>query len=68
MSVRGAAFLGIGAMVGPEAFFEVKYLAHAQQMEALDVIPEVAQRFAIDQAAHQAAVISTINFVPAGNP
>ena len=38
----------IGAMVGPEAFFEVKYLAHAKQMEALDVIPEVAQRFAID--------------------
>ena len=29
-------------MVGPEAFFEVKYLAHAKQMEALDVIPEVA--------------------------
>jgi pyruvate ferredoxin oxidoreductase alpha subunit len=38
----------IGAMVGPEAFFEVKYLAHAKQMQALDVIPEVAQRFAID--------------------
>jgi pyruvate ferredoxin oxidoreductase alpha subunit len=38
----------IGAMVGPEAFFEVKYLAHAKQMEALDVIPQVAQRFAID--------------------
>ena len=36
----------IGAMVGREAFFEVKYLAHAKQMEALDVIPEVAQRFA----------------------
>ena len=38
----------IGAMVGPEAFFEVKYLAHAKQMQALDVIPEVSQRFAID--------------------
>jgi pyruvate ferredoxin oxidoreductase alpha subunit len=38
----------IGAMVGPEAFFEVKYLAHAKQMQALDVIPKVAQRFAID--------------------
>ena len=35
-------------MVGPEAFFEVKYLAHAKQMEALDVIPEVAQPFAVD--------------------
>ena len=38
----------IGAMVGPEAFFEVKYLAHAKQMQALDVIPEVAQRFAVE--------------------
>ena len=38
----------IGAMVGPEAFFEVRYLAHAKQMQALDVIPEVGQRFAVD--------------------
>ena len=38
----------IGAMVGPEAFFEVRYLAHAKQMQALDVISQVAQRFAID--------------------
>ncbi len=38
----------IGAMVGPEAFFEVKYLGHAKQMQALDVIPEVAQQFAVD--------------------
>ena len=36
----------IGAMVGPEAFFEVKYLAHAKQMQALDLIPEVAGDFA----------------------
>ena len=35
----------IGAMVGPEAFFEVKYLAHAKQMEALDLIPRVAAEF-----------------------
>ena len=35
----------IGAMVGPEAFTEVKYLAHAKQMQALDVIPEVAAEF-----------------------
>jgi len=38
----------IGAMVGPEAFFEVRYLAHAKQMQALDVIPEVAQQFAVE--------------------
>ena len=45
----------IGAMVGPEAFFEVKYLAHAKQMQALDVIPEVAQSFASTSAARPAA-------------
>jgi len=35
----------IGAMVGPEAFAEVKYLAHAKQMQALDAIPEIAAEF-----------------------
>jgi pyruvate ferredoxin oxidoreductase alpha subunit len=35
----------IGAMVGPEAFTEVKYLAHAKQMQALDAIPSVAADF-----------------------
>lgn len=35
----------IGAMVGPEAYAEVKYLAHAKQMQALDVIPAVAADF-----------------------
>jgi pyruvate ferredoxin oxidoreductase alpha subunit len=36
----------IGAMVGPEAFTEVRYLAHAKQMQALDLIPQVAADFA----------------------
>jgi pyruvate ferredoxin oxidoreductase alpha subunit len=36
----------IGAMVGPEAFAEVKYLMHAKQMQALDVIPDIAAEFA----------------------
>ncbi|HTX30357.1 MAG TPA: transketolase C-terminal domain-containing protein [Solirubrobacteraceae bacterium] len=35
----------IGAMVGPEAFTEVKYLAHYKQMQALDLIPEIAGAF-----------------------
>jgi pyruvate ferredoxin oxidoreductase alpha subunit len=35
----------IGAMVGPEAFTEVKYLAHYKQMRALDLIPEIAAQF-----------------------
>ena len=35
----------IGAMVGPEAFTEVKYLMHAKQVQALDAIPEIAGDF-----------------------
>ena len=35
----------IGAMVGPEAFTEVRYLAHAKQMQALDLVPEIASEF-----------------------
>ena len=35
----------IGAMVGPEAFTEVKYLMHAKQLQALDVIPRIAADF-----------------------
>lgn len=37
--------VSIGAMVGPEAFMEVKYLAHAKQMQALDLIPQYAAEF-----------------------
>ncbi len=35
----------IGAMVGPEAFMEVRYLAHAKQMQALELIPGYAEEF-----------------------
>jgi pyruvate ferredoxin oxidoreductase alpha subunit len=35
----------IGALVGPEAFSEVKYLAHAKQLQALDLIPQVSAEF-----------------------
>ena len=35
----------IGAMVGPEAFMEVRYLAHDKQLQALGVIPEIQQEF-----------------------
>ena len=37
--------VSIGAMVGPEAFTEVRYLAHAKQMQALDLIPAWAAQF-----------------------
>jgi pyruvate ferredoxin oxidoreductase alpha subunit len=37
--------VSIGAMVGPEAFSEVRYLAHAKQMQALELIPQLAEQF-----------------------
>ncbi len=37
--------ISIGAMVGPEAFTEVRYLAHAKQMQALELIPGWADEF-----------------------
>jgi pyruvate ferredoxin oxidoreductase alpha subunit len=38
--------VSIGAMVGPEAFMEVRYLAHAKQNQALLRIPQIADEFA----------------------
>jgi len=40
-----AAPISIGAMVGPEAFTEVRFLAHHKQMQALDEIPGIATEF-----------------------
>ncbi len=37
--------VSIGAMVGPEAFMEVRYLAHEKQMQALEMIPQLAGEF-----------------------
>jgi pyruvate ferredoxin oxidoreductase alpha subunit len=37
--------VSIGAMVGPEAFMEVRYLAHAKQTMALERIPHIAAEF-----------------------
>ncbi len=36
----------IGALVGPEAFTEVRFLAHAKQLQAIGRIREVADEFA----------------------
>ncbi|MBK7405675.1 MAG: pyruvate ferredoxin oxidoreductase [Phycisphaerales bacterium] len=35
----------IGAMVGPEAYTEVRYLAHHRQMDALELIPRLSAEF-----------------------
>jgi pyruvate ferredoxin oxidoreductase alpha subunit len=37
--------VSIGAMVGPEAFTEVRYLAHERMRQALQIIPAVAAEF-----------------------
>jgi len=38
--------VSIGAMVGPEAFTEVRFLAHAKQIQALELIETVSGEFA----------------------
>ena len=37
--------VSMGAMVGPEAFFEVRYLEHHKQERALELMPELAKEF-----------------------
>jgi pyruvate ferredoxin oxidoreductase alpha subunit len=37
--------VSIGAMVGPDAFFEVRYLQHHKQSRALELIPQLAAEF-----------------------
>jgi pyruvate ferredoxin oxidoreductase alpha subunit len=37
--------VSIGAMVGPEAFEEVRYLSHLRQLDALERIPHLAREF-----------------------
>jgi pyruvate ferredoxin oxidoreductase alpha subunit len=40
-----AAPVSIGAMVGPDAFMEVRYLQHHKQLQALERIPEISGDF-----------------------
>ena len=37
--------ISIGAMVGPEAFTEVRYMEHHKQLQALEIIPEINNEF-----------------------
>lgn len=37
--------ISIGAMVGPDAFTEVRYLQHYKQSQALELIPQLAAEF-----------------------
>ena len=49
----------IGAMVGPEAFTEVRYLAHAKQMQALELIPQIAAEFKAEFQRDSGGLIKT---------
>ncbi|WP_372524813.1 transketolase C-terminal domain-containing protein [Piscinibacter sp.] len=49
----------IGAMVGPEAFSEVRYLAHARQMRALERIPQIAADFKAEFGRASGGLLST---------
>jgi pyruvate ferredoxin oxidoreductase alpha subunit len=40
-----SAPVSMGAMVGPEAFTEVRYLAHHKQLRALSLIPQLSEEF-----------------------
>jgi pyruvate ferredoxin oxidoreductase alpha subunit len=46
-------------MVGPEAFLEVRYLMHAKQMQALDLVPRIAADFAESFGRESGGLIRT---------
>jgi pyruvate ferredoxin oxidoreductase alpha subunit len=49
-----SAPLSIGSMVGPEAFTEVRFIAHGRMQQALVRLPELAQRYG--KLVHRPAV------------
>jgi pyruvate ferredoxin oxidoreductase alpha subunit len=51
--------VSIGAMVGPEAFEEVRYLAHLRQLDALHRIPAIADEFEAATGRRSGALVSS---------
>ncbi len=51
--------VSMGAMVGPEAFTEVRYLAHHRQLQALEVIPKIAAEYNAIVGRDNGGLIST---------
>ena len=51
--------VSIGAMVGPEAFEEVRYLAHLRQLDALDRIPVISSAFEDATGRRSGGLLST---------
>jgi pyruvate ferredoxin oxidoreductase alpha subunit len=49
--------VSIGAMVGPEAFEEVRYLAHLRQLDALERIPALSEAFAEAFGRHSGGLV-----------
>lgn len=49
--------VSIGAMVGPEAFQEVRYLAHLRQLDALHRIPAIAEEFYVATGRHSGGLV-----------
>ena len=51
--------VSIGAMVGPEAYTEVRYLLHHKHLQAIDVIDEVGREFRQSFDRHSGGLLST---------
>jgi pyruvate ferredoxin oxidoreductase alpha subunit len=51
--------VSIGAMVGPEAFMEVRYLAHHKQLRALQLIPQLSAAFRTQFGRNSGGLIRT---------
>lgn len=51
--------VSIGAMVGPEAFTEVRYLTHVRHLNALEVIPRVSKEFEAIFGRESGGLVST---------
>jgi pyruvate ferredoxin oxidoreductase alpha subunit len=51
--------VSIGAMVGPEAFMEVRYLAHHKQLRALQLIPQLSAAFRAQFGRNSGGLIRT---------
>ncbi|MGA3146346.1 MAG: transketolase C-terminal domain-containing protein [Acidimicrobiales bacterium] len=49
--------VSIGAMVGPEAFEEVRYLAHLRQLDALERIPLLGEAFSDAFGRHSGGLL-----------
>ncbi|MCC7327712.1 MAG: pyruvate ferredoxin oxidoreductase [Burkholderiales bacterium] len=49
----------IGAMVGPEAFTEVRYLAHHKQLRALALIPKLSAEFVAQFGRESGGLVRT---------